>query len=62
VKTRFESQFSRMNCHVVGLSSGHLGGSGRWHGQLVRHVPTGLVEEENGVLAPALRRDPEFIQ
>ena len=52
---RFESQLSRRNCQTfsTGLSSGHLGGS-RMMVMLAgtirrRHVPAGLVDQEDGV-------------
>ena len=58
-KTKLDSQLSRMNCQMfsVGLSSGE-----RWQGQegnvggdlqLVRGVPTRLIEEQEGMRARA---------
>jgi hypothetical protein len=56
LKIRFESQLSRMNCQTfsTGLSSGHLGGSGMsvmFGGQFGRAVPSGLIEQDDGVRA-----------
>jgi hypothetical protein len=61
LKTRFDSQFARMNCQMFscGLSSGERGGSGRSEmlpGALRSFgaVPSGLIADQNGVSA---RRD-----
>ena len=61
LKTRFESQFSRMNCQMFscGLSSGHLAGNGMrvmlgGTFEPAREMPAGLIDEQRGVRA---RRD-----
>ena len=61
LKTRFDSQFARMNCQMFscGLSSGERGGSGRsvmLLGALrsLAPVPSSLIEDQNSVCA---RRD-----
>ena len=59
LKTRFDSQFARMNCQMFswGLSSGERGGSGRsvmLPGEVFGAVPSGLIEDQNGV---SVRRD-----
>jgi hypothetical protein len=55
LKTRFDSQFARMNCQMFswGLSSGERGGSGRsaWRLEVFGAMPSGLIEDENGVRA-----------
>ena len=61
LKTRFDSQFARMNCQIFscGLSSGERGGQRQerdvaWSSEVFGAVPSGLIEDQNGVRA---RRD-----
>ena len=56
LKTRFDSQFCRMNCQMFswGLSSGERGGSGKSEMllgslEVFCAMPSGLIEDENGV-------------
>ena len=58
LKIRLDSQFWRMNCQMFSwlLSSGARGGSGRseiigGNPELLRAMPAGLIEDENGVRA-----------
>ena len=56
MKTRLDSQLSRMNCQIFssGFSSGHLGGSGTSvmfgeNHKTPGQMPAGLIEQKNGM-------------